>query len=77
MNRTAVLVCEGACNPTRTMLEQLVDADSWKDDKGRLMRGSKVTALRVLVHTPHTWKRRTATGHRYQCDVCGKERSYG
>ena len=75
--KTATLVCEGACNPSRQTLEDMVDADSRKDDKGRMMRGSKVVLLRALIHTPHTFVRRTSTGKRWRCDICESERSYG
>lgn len=75
--KTATLVCEGACNPNRQTLEDIVEADSRKDDKGRMMRGSKVVLLRALLHTPHTWKRYTARRHRWTCDVCQHERTYG
>lgn len=75
--KTATLVCEGACNPHRLALEELVDADRQADDKGRMMAGPKVPLLRRLVHTPHTWRTYTARGHRYRCDVCGWERKYG
>lgn len=77
MIKTAILVCEGACNPSRESLEAIVDEDSRKDDKGRMMRGSKVVLLRALTHTPHTFLRRTSTGKRWRCDICGSDRSYG
>ena len=75
--KTATLVCEGTCNPNRTTLEDMVNADSYKDDKGRMMRGSKVELLRALKHTPHTFLRRTSSGTRWRCDICGSERTYG
>jgi hypothetical protein len=74
----AVLVCEGACNPARESLERLVDNDSRPDEKGRLMRGSKVMLLRALVHTPHhRGARRIGYKYNWVCDVCGHERHYG
>jgi len=74
---TAVLVCEGACNPNRDALEHIVDNDSWADDKGRMMRGSKVLLLRALKHTPHTRVGRGVFGQMWRCDVCQQERKYG
>ena len=75
--KVASLVCEGGCNPTREYLERRVEADSMKDDKGRVMPGPKVTMLRNLIHTLHDWKGRNAKGERWVCRVCNTERKYG